>query len=54
MLNYFDTAHWLHFDDFATSTYMLIPVNKEDVETYLKNLLKMFSDIYPELEAISL
>lgn len=54
MLNFFDTAHWKHYEDFATSTYILIPINKENIGVYLQNVIKMFSDIYPDLEAIDL
>lgn len=54
MLNCFDTANWQHYEDFATSTYILIPVTKNNTELYLKNVLKMFSDIYPDLESIDI
>ncbi|MDI9363599.1 MAG: hypothetical protein QM541_01515 [Flavobacterium sp.] len=54
MLNFFDTTYWQHFEDFSTSTYILIPFSKENLEQYLKKVLKMFSDIYPDLEVINL
>lgn len=54
MLNCFDTVYWQHYEDFVTSTYILIPATKENTEFYLKDVLKMFSDIYPDLESIDI
>jgi hypothetical protein len=50
MMNFFSTEHWLHYDDYVTSTYLLINKKQKDTEQFLRKIIRMFTDIYPDLE----
>lgn len=52
MLNFFDTEHWWHYDDMLSSSYLLVKRNKPNFSIYIQNVIKMFSDIYHDLEHI--
>lgn len=54
MLEFFNTDNWYHYDDMLTSTYLLIAKTKPDVETYLKNVIAMFANIYPDIENVDM
>lgn len=50
MLNFFREENWLHYDDYVTSTYLLINKAQAEPEQFLRKVIRMFTDIYPELE----
>lgn len=50
MLNFFGEKNWLHYDDYVTSTYLLINKRQTNTEQFLKNVIRMFTVIYPDLE----
>jgi hypothetical protein len=52
MLNFFNEESWLHYDDYITSTYLLINKQQNNIEQFLKNVIRMFTDIYPDLERL--
>lgn len=52
MYNFFNKSQWMHFDDIDTSTYLLIPMNKPNRTEYAKRVVKMFADIYPDLDNV--
>lgn len=52
MLNFFDPNNWFHYDDYLTSTYLLINKKQANIESFLQNTIRMFTDIYPDLERL--
>jgi hypothetical protein len=54
MYNFFNKSEWIHFDDIDTSTYLLVPMNKPNRAEYTKAVIKMFADIYPDLDNVML
>ncbi len=52
MLNFFNEENWFHYDDYITSTYLLINKRQKNVDIFLKNAIRMFTDIYPDLERL--
>ena len=50
MLNFFNPDNWFHYDDYITSTYLLINRKQENIESFLQSVIRMFTDIYPDLE----
>ncbi|MDQ2753798.1 MAG: hypothetical protein M3R72_12315 [Bacteroidota bacterium] len=54
MLNFFSTLNWFHYDDYITSTYLLINKKEKNIEQFLQNTIRMFTDMYPDLETLGL
>ena len=50
MLNFFSSDNWFHFDDYVTSTYLLANKKQQDIDIFLQTVIRMFTDIYPDLE----
>ncbi len=54
MYNFFSKENWVHLDDEVTSTYLLVPVSKTDIEGFVQKVIRMFTHVYPDLETINL
>lgn len=52
MLNFFSEDNWFHYDDYITSTYLLINKKQKDIEQFLQTIIRMFTNIYPDLERL--
>lgn len=52
MINFFTQEKWYHYEDYRTSTYMLVNKLQSDFDEYLQKVISMFIYIYPELEPV--
>ena len=50
MLNFFNADNCYHYDDYRTSTYLLINKKQKDIQQFLEDTVRMFTDLYPDLE----
>jgi|SRR5439155_22141805 len=49
MLNFFNQENWYHYEDYRTSTYLLVNKQRAHIDKYMEKVIKMLINIYPDL-----